>query len=335
MKKALLLLSLILPCLQAEDLSSIDQYDLLLNQTIQDDSTKTKLDLKTIRRTKFAAKVGLISLDLVYLFHPKMKNYNYVMNSFFREVPKNLSIPLTYYMKNKLKVYKVFKKTYLSKHRNFQREMKELKKDLGRLQESFMAMGDLSLSTYEFRKREKNYWKTRYQLEAEKKSLKESFDLWVFENDDDLLMSEKERDLQCAQIVKEVQNMIDVISKKEQINFVFNLDSNIAKGSHQIQLPKKTLFFQEYNDYSMLLQDELYFNYQKRGETYQYYQALKSHLSYYPQLKKSFSKNFKVTPFVGKRKNITLDVLNRLFIKYGYPQKMKQQILGLVSKIAK
>lgn len=320
----------------SNDSSSIDQYDSLLNQTIKDSSIKSKLDLSTIKKSKFAAKVGLVSLDLVYLFHPKMKNYNYLMNSFFTPIPDDLSIPIEYYLKNKLGAYKGYKKEFLLKESEMQRELIVVSKSLEKLKENFLIDTSNDLSTYEFRNKEKLYWKKRHQLEADRKKITTLFQTWQSKNNKDFLMSDEQRDIEAKNIVQEVQSIIDILVEQDQFNFVFNLDSDIyGRAKKSYHLPNKTMFWQEYNDYSMLLKDELFFNYKKRGETYQYYAALSAHLSYYPKIKETFSQNFQSSAFVGKSKNITLNVLNILFKKYSYSHKMKTQLLGLIKKSLK
>ncbi|MCO4783141.1 MAG: hypothetical protein KC646_12525 [Candidatus Cloacimonetes bacterium] len=332
------LLVLLLACrvLFSSDISTIDQYDSLLNQTLKDSSTKSRLDLNTIKKSKFSAKVGLVSLDLVYLFHPKMKNYNYLMNSFFTPIPKDLSIPLPYYLKNKLKAYKQYKKMYLVKESELQRSTIEIMKSLKRLKEEFLMSSETDLSTQEYRRQETNYWSERNILETKRKDLLENFEVWKSTNNKDFLMSNEERDQQSKQIVQEVQLIIDSIVEKDGLNFVFNIDSDIyGRTKKSYDLPAKTLFWQEYNDYSMLLKDELYFNYKKRGETYQYYSALSAHFSYYPKIKETFAQNFQSTAFVGKSQNISLKILKELFDRYGYSQTIKTQLLDLIRKSLK
>ncbi|PCJ21498.1 MAG: hypothetical protein COB02_02580 [Candidatus Cloacimonadota bacterium] len=333
MNKFIICFLLVTYFVKASELSSVEQYDLLLNQTVQDDSIKSKLDLQKIKSSKFVSKVGLVSLDMVYLFHPKMKNYNYLMDSFFINIPKNLSISLAFYLKNKLVEYKKFKRKYLKKQTQYKRAFKKINLELNQLREAFLNV-NTNNSTDNFRDEEQKYWDRRYKLEQKKENLKKTFTSWLKENDKDFLMSEKNRDLQFLKIVQEVEKIIKKISIKNSINFVFNIDSDINHTKSKLKLPKRDLFWQEYNDYSSLLQDELFFNYEKRGTNEQYYKSLSSHLSYYPQLKNSFSQNFKKMAFVGKSQNITKQVLDILFDKYRYSKRLKAKLLRVLFKFS-
>ena len=53
--------------------------------------------------------LGRVSMDLLFLLHPRMKEYNFAVDSFFKEIPKKLSVPIEFYLKDRHKKFKKFK----------------------------------------------------------------------------------------------------------------------------------------------------------------------------------------------------------------------------------
>ncbi|MCJ8345008.1 hypothetical protein MJH12_05670 [bacterium] len=47
--------------------------------------------------------IGVLDLKLVLLLNPAMKDYNFDVHSFIKPIPKNLSVPINFYLKNRIK----------------------------------------------------------------------------------------------------------------------------------------------------------------------------------------------------------------------------------------
>ncbi|PCJ19785.1 MAG: hypothetical protein COB02_06230 [Candidatus Cloacimonadota bacterium] len=65
-----------------------------MNKTSSNDSKKSK---------KKSFKVAILDLKLALLLHPLMKDYDFEIHSFIKPIPKNLNVPINFYLKNRVK----------------------------------------------------------------------------------------------------------------------------------------------------------------------------------------------------------------------------------------
>ncbi|MCO4780883.1 MAG: hypothetical protein KC646_01060 [Candidatus Cloacimonetes bacterium] len=47
--------------------------------------------------------IAVLDLKLALLLHPAMKDYNFTIHSFIKPIPKNLNVPINFYLKNRIK----------------------------------------------------------------------------------------------------------------------------------------------------------------------------------------------------------------------------------------
>ena len=283
-------------------------------------------------------RLGRVSMDLLFLMHPKMRNYNFAVDSFFKEIPRNLSIPIEFYLKDRNKNLKIFKKEFRKRHAQLLQEVKELETQVELARQEYIRANNNLLSDEQDKQSnisyetiEDKYWSRRSNLENEISAAKKRFDQWIENNNKDMFLSIKDRDLKMRQIVTEVKNLVTNIAQSKNIDMVFNRNAKTLGGKNGlIKLSKRRFITDGYNPLKQLLNDEFFFGYKGTGTAEEYLQTFDKYLQNYDQVHHVFSKSYTQFDTLGKVEDLTLIALRKMFQQYKYPQKLISKILEVV-----
>lgn len=287
---------------------------------------------------KSTLRLGRVSMDLLFLLHPKMRGYNFAVDSFFKEIPKNLSIPVEFYLRDRYRSLKSFKQEFRKRHAQLLKEIKALESQVESARQEYIRANNNLLSNEQGKQAnvsyetiEDQYWSRRSNLENEISAAKKRFDKWVENNNKDMFLSLKDRDLKMRQIVTEVRNLVTNIAQSKNIDMVFNRNAKTLGGKNGlIDLAEKRFITYGYNPLKQLLNDEFFFGYKGTGTTEEYLQTFDKYLQNYDQVQNVFSKSYTQFDTLGKVEDLTLIALQEMFQQYKYPQKLISKILEVV-----
>ena len=80
---------------------------------------------------------GYVNYKTLLLFHPRMKVYNFKVNNFYRPVPKDIKVPLKYYLEDRERRSAEQIKSSKTTHENYKRNLTALYRDKARVIANF------------------------------------------------------------------------------------------------------------------------------------------------------------------------------------------------------
>ena len=282
--------------------------------------------------------LGRVSMDLLFLLHPKMRDYNFAVDSFFKEIPRNLSVPVEFYLKDRHRNLQLFKQEFRKRHAQLLQEIKALENQVESARQEYIRANNNLLSDEQGKQSnisyetiEDKYWTKRSNLESQISVIKKQFDEWVENNNKDMFLNIEQRDLKMRQIITEVKKLVTNLAKSKNIDIVFNRNAKtLGSKNGLIDLAVKRFITDGYNPLKQLLNDEFFFGYKGTGTTEEYLQTFDKYLQNYDQVQNIFSKSYTQFDTLGKVEDLTLIALQEMFQQYKYPQKLISKILEVV-----
>ena len=283
--------------------------------------------------------LGRVSMDLLFLLHPRMKEYNFHVDSFFKELPERLSMPVEFYLKDRQKKYKAYKAKFQSKKRNMLKEVENIKLSLNLLRQKYVQsnnellgmQSDSKNRNQKYQQLERDYWASRVKLEEKISETRNQFEKWVSNNGKDLFINREDRDQILDDIAKEVKDIVQLIADKRNINLVFNRNAKtLGAGNDLLQLQSKPFLFDNNQALQKFFNNEFYFDYNEAGSPSDFLQAFSSYLQHYESLHATFTNAYKKFDTLGKVQDLTIPSLNLMFTRYKFPKKLKLELLKAV-----
>ena len=301
-------------------------------------------EIKKIKNSKAndqasVISLGRVSMDLLFLLHPRMKEYNFAVDSFFKEIPKKLSVPIEFYLKDRHKKFKKFKSLQYQKSQQMKADIAEIKKQKDLLRQEYLSSNNSLLNSNEskanigtkYQKIEQNYWSKRINYETQIKQIKSSYNAWISNNSKDLFIDRKSRNKLLSQIVNEIKSTVKEVAKSKSIQIVINRNAKSLRGENsKVKLLQKPFIPMNNNPLKDFLNDQLLFNYTDVGTTRQYFHTFESHLKNYQSIESIFSNVYEKFDTLGTVKDLTLPCLNLLFERYKYPKPVKSKLLKIL-----
>lgn len=302
-------------------------------------NTKTNVAVKAETKVTTQPSLGRVSMDLLLLMHPKMKKYNFHVDSFFTEIPEKLTMPVEFYLKDRQKAFKEYKAKALSKKRGMMKKIENVKRSLNSLRQKYLKsnnellsmQSDDKLRNQKYQKIESEYWTSRVKLEEEIKKIRNQFEKWVSNNSKELFLNRQDRDQVLKDIAKEVKEIVQIVANEKNINLVFNRNAKtLGAGSNLLQLQDKPFLFDNNHALQKFFDNEFYFDYKKSGSTSDYLQAFNSYLKHYESIHSIFANAYRQFDTLGKVHDLTIPSLNLMFTRYKFPKKIKLKLLKAV-----
>jgi len=283
--------------------------------------------------------LGRVSMELLFLLHPRMKEYNFATDSFFQKIPSKLSVPIEFYLKNRHKKLQKFKTLLLKKRRETEKLIAQLTEQKNILRQDYINSNNALLNSdknikqvgQRYQAIEEKYWSKRMDYESQIKDIKENHRNWISNNSKELFVDRKTRDQQLNQIVKEIKKTVSQLAKSRNIDIVINRNAKTLGGKKGLlRLLEKPFIPMNNNPLKDFTTDKFFFNYQKIGTTKQYLNTFKTHLEHYGSIEKMFAKVYQQFDTLGKVQDLTLPCLKILFERYKYPKPLSLKLLDLI-----
>ena len=179
---------------------------------------------------------GYVNYKTLLLFHPRMKVYNFKVNNFYRPVPKDIKVPLKYYLEDRERRSAEQIKSSRTTHENYKRNLTALYRDKARVIANFKEQKRLLLRD-KFAdqdaeliviagKEDTAIAEVRSRIQSTKKQMKDlynkSFGIHYLKLD--------ERREEFKRIEFEVKQAIETIRSKQKLIFVLNNQVGDLKG---------------------------------------------------------------------------------------------------------
>jgi hypothetical protein len=75
-----------------------------------------------------SAGIAFVDMGTVLLFHPEMKTYNFKVHNFYRPIPKQISVPLDFYLSQRQKESLEMIQKYRTEHDNLKQKIQRLER---------------------------------------------------------------------------------------------------------------------------------------------------------------------------------------------------------------
>lgn len=283
--------------------------------------------------------LGRVSMDLLFLLHPKMKDYNFHVDSFFKELPERLSMPVEFYLKDRQKKYKEFEVKVLSKKRIMMKEVEDIKHKLNLLRQKYVQSNNELLGMQlnskhrnkKYQQIEREYWASRVKLEEEIIKKRNQFKQWLSDNNRELFLTRLDRDQKLDDITKEVKDIVQIVANKKNINLVINRNAKtLGAGSNLLQLQDRPFLFDNNQALQKFFNNEFHFDYKEAGSPSDFIQAFNSYLKHYGSIRATFANAYQQFDTLGKVHDLTIPSLNVLFTRYKFPKQIKLELLRAV-----
>ena len=283
---------------------------------------------------------GYVNYKTLLLFHPRMKVYNFKINNFYRPIPRDVKVPLKYYLEDRERKSVNLIKSSRTAYENHNRKLLALHRDKNRVSANFKEQKRLLL-------RDKFA-----DTEAELIALDAKEDNTIAEITGKIQMTKKqmqdlynqsfgihylsldERRAEFKKIESEVKQAIELIRQKQKLIFILN---NQVGDFDDILKPNPRMFnysgFVEMNNLWKFLHrtqvlDSGEFDDFRLGDD------VKAMLSYYDR-KTRIGSVFQlpsINQFVlAGGRDVTLQCLAEVYLKYKYS---RQKIIRLINIIA-
>ncbi len=303
-------------------------------------ATKNSSETDTKEQTHTVhISLGRVSMDLLFLLHPQMREYNFATDSFFQKIPSKLSVPLEFYLKDRHKKFQKFNALLLVKRRETEKLIRQLTQQKDVLRQNYINSNnsllnsnkDLEQVGEKYEAIEQEYWATRLNYENQIKDTKAKLQNWISSNNKELFVDRKTRDELFNQIVKEIKETVSQLAKSRNIQIVINRNAkSLGAKKGLLQLLEKPFVPMNNNPLKDFTADKFFFNYQKLGTSEQYLNTFNTHLKHYESIEKMFSKVYEQFDTLGKVQDLTLPSLNLLFQRYKYPKKFRLKLLNII-----
>lgn len=320
---------------------------LLLNQVnwAKNDPLSTFYSIKTADPEKQKSKndndlnLGRVSMDLIFLLHPAMRDYNFAVDSFFKDIPKNLSIPVEFYIKDRHKAVQEFKGNFNQRYQQLEVELAELKQQIEIARQEYLKSNNALLTSQTPNKQansryesiENQYWLRRKDLETQIENVKNKFDEWVSNNSKEIFLSIEERNRRLEKIITEIKSTITQLAQSRNIQLVFNRNAQtLGTRGRLFNLPEKRFITDQYNPLKRFLNDEFFFGYEGRGASQEYLHTFNNYLNNYNNIQEVFSQSYEQFDTLGKVEDLTLPSLKSIFDQYNYPDALTAKLIDIV-----
>ena len=130
----------------------------------------------------YVPSLGRVSMDLLFLLHPRMKEYNFAVDSFFKEIPTKLSIPIEFYLKDRHKKLQKFRSLQSQKSQQMKANLAEITRQKDLLRQKYLSSNNSLLNSdkksinidKKYQQIEQEYWSKRMSYETQIKQIKSS-----------------------------------------------------------------------------------------------------------------------------------------------------------------
>lgn len=282
-------------------------------------------------------RLGACDLNLVFLMHPRMRDYNFLVQSFRAPLPAKLNVPAEFYLKQRNDQRLAFLKQLDSRKALFEGSQKKLESQIKQLRMEFeREITSLKSEPGAIRKieiAEDRYFKSRMELEGQIQELVTNYRKWKAENTVEIYLPEPARNKLFRSISIEIQESLRKLSKTHGIDLIFNKP---LKNTRASPLTPGNSF-----DYTTLANYENHFALLMRrpmavGEgnaalsTRGLYRSMAPYFSNYEQIFQYFKPVLSQHLFLGQGRDLTTEVLSHLWRKYKIPDAKIDAMLEIV-----
>lgn len=285
--------------------------------------------------------IAILDLKLALLFHPLMKDYNFTVHSFIKPIPKNLNVPINFYLKNRVKESRAMVLKSKQTYTDLQAEQLQVQQKISsmiykkasnirRIMSSSHSNTESELESFR-----SNYQQKLKQLQLRKLSITQDIVNTYSSSFGIHYMTRKERNKLLKTIEKEVLESAKIVLKSQKLSILLN--GNYLENTTARDIPKLAWVDKNFNGVNAL---NFYFRRQHQvvDDEIQAYSAqggadlfdpFYKNLNKVPSI---FGKNYDNRFVLLGGKNITKATLQVLYKKHNKPNVVRD-ILSFIQKI--
>lgn len=316
------------------------QYEEILNSRVGSSpagSEEVSVSKNTRPEEKSELKLGTCDLSLIFLLHPRMRDYNFLVQSFRAPLPEKLSVPAEFYMRQRNAKRIAFLKQLDTREALFEESQQRLASAISQLRQNFeREISELKSEPGAIRKievAEDRYFKERMELEEEIQNSIADHKKWKADNTVEIYVSEGQRNQIFRLISKEIQESLQSISKSAGIDLIFN--KSLKRVRAVANSPDKSFDYTSLanyeNHFAMLMNRPMTVGEGNAAlSTRGLFRSVAPYFANYEEIFQYFEPVLSQHLFLGQGEDLTVQSLKLLWESYQIPETKLSAMLEVV-----